>query len=72
MELELSKELGGAGDAAALLHDVVERFLPLAGLDRSDRRILIYRNVSHGIQRPQRGADKRPILNRLSDHTPVF
>jgi hypothetical protein len=49
MELELPQEFGCAGDATALLHHIIEGLLPLAGLDGSDRRILIYRNVSHGL-----------------------
>ena len=48
MKFELAEQLGRAGDAAAALDDVVERFLPFPGLDRLDGRVLVYRDIPHG------------------------
>ena len=48
MKFKLAEQLGRAGDAAAALDDVVERFLPFPGLDRLDGRVLVYRDIPHG------------------------
>ena len=64
MKFELAEQIRRASNAATLLQDVLERVLPFPGLERFDGRVLIDRDVSHGIQRPL-GSRQTPHSNSI-------